>query len=80
LAKDTRRYFGKRSLRYFAGAGISASFLQNANGKYAVLRSNDMDNTTQTVIKNADLRDKKEVTRSLLQANASIGVKWWNYA
>jgi len=68
---------GKKRLRYFAEAGISASFLINAKGTYALLRNANKDITVLPTTEIVDLSTREEVAKMLLQANAAVGAKFW---
>ncbi|MFT5056311.1 MAG: hypothetical protein ACI80H_001023 [Pseudoalteromonas distincta] len=68
---------GKKRLRYFAEAGISASFLINAKGTYALLRNANKDITVLPTTEIVDLSTSEDVAKMLLQANAAVGAKFW---
>jgi hypothetical protein len=68
---------GKKRLRYFVEAGISASFLINAKGTYALLKNANKDITVLPTTEIVDLSTSEEVAKMLLQANAAVGAKYW---
>jgi hypothetical protein len=68
---------GKKRLRYFAEAGLTASVLVNAKGTYALLRNANKDITVLPTIEIVDLSTSEEVAKMLLQANAAVGAKFW---
>jgi hypothetical protein len=68
---------GNKRLRYFAEAGISASFLINAKGRYALLKNTDVNITVLPNTEIVDLSTSEAVARILLQANAAVGAKYW---
>ena len=68
---------GKKRLRYFAEAGISASFLINAKGTYALLRNANKDITVLPTTEIVDLSTSEDVAKMLLQTNAAVGAKYW---
>jgi len=68
--------FGNKRLRYFAEAGLTASFLQNAQGNYTLpLRGSD--SSDLVVLSIQDLNANEDVSKMLLQANAAVGAKFW---
>lgn len=69
--------FGKYKLRYFAEAGVTASFLQNAKGVYATLKDADSDFAVLPSTQLVDLSTSEDVSKMLIQANAAVGVKFW---
>lgn len=69
--------FGKSRLRYFAEAGVTASFLQNAKGDYALPEVITIDSVSQSNGVIVDLTKSEDVSKMLLQANAAVGVKFW---
>jgi hypothetical protein len=69
--------YGKRKLRYFADVGVTFSLLQNANGDYASIRNEVTDSITSSYVQIIDLQNSKVVSKALLQANASVGAKYW---
>ena len=68
---------GKKRLRYFAEAGLTASFLVNAKGTYALLKNANKDLTILPTTEIVDLSTSEEVAKMLLQANAAVGAKFW---
>ncbi|MDB4107578.1 hypothetical protein OAD66_07170 [Bacteroidia bacterium] len=69
--------FGKSRLRYFAKTGLTASFLNNAKGTYATLKNTNVDITIMPTPQLIELSESNDVTKVLLQANASLGTKYW---
>jgi len=69
--------FGKKRLRYFAEAGLTASFLVNAKGTYALRKNANKDITVLPITEIVDLSTSEEVAKMLLQANAAVGAKYW---
>jgi cytoskeletal protein RodZ len=69
--------FGKKRLRYFVEAGISASFLINAKGTYALLKNANKDITVLPTTEIVDLSTSEDVAKMLLQTNAAVGAKYW---
>ena len=69
--------FGKKRLCYFVEAGISASFLINAKGTYALLKNANKDITVLPNTEIVDLNTSEDVARILLQGNAAVGAKYW---
>jgi hypothetical protein len=68
---------GKGRLRYFAEAGVTASFLQNAKGNYAFSQLTQVDTLVVNTTTIVSLDNSSEVANVLLQANAAVGVKFW---
>ncbi len=68
---------GKKRLRYFVEAGISASFLINAKGTYALLKNANKDITVLPTTEIVDLSTSEDVAKMLLQTNAAVGAKYW---
>jgi len=69
--------FGQKRLRYFVEAGLTASFLVNAKGTYALLKNANKDITILSTTEIVDLSTSEEVAKMLLQANAAVGAKFW---
>ena len=69
--------FGKKRLCYFVEAGLTASFLVNAKGTYALLRNANKDITVLPTTEIVDLSTSEDVAKMLLQANAAVGAKFW---
>jgi hypothetical protein len=65
---------GKRRLRYFAEAGVTMSFLQKANGQYALLNT---DSTGASVVNVSELSTSDQLEKRILYANAALGAKYW---
>lgn len=69
--------FGKSRLRYFAEAGMTASFLQNATGVYATLKHPYSNVAALPSVQLVELSTSEDVSKILLQANTAVGAKFW---